>query len=225
MIKKICSDLDSSFRMNSNRMDTSSFDKLQRGILVNEFNEDSVRSFKESFDELNLTPQIPFIPIYVDSFGGDCYSLLAMLDIIESSQKPVITIAMGKAMSCGALLVTLGGASGNRFATRNCTIMLHDIASFSAGKMEELRSDFREAERLTNLMFKLLDQKCKKKSGYFKNLFGQYKHADIYFDATEAKKHNLIDQIGYPIIVPQSSIELILPETTTVGVPKTKKTS
>lgn len=219
MIKRICTgESEINFKLNSNRMD-GPFDRLQKGIVVNEFNEESVRFFRETFDELNLSPNIPYIPIYVDSFGGDCYSLLAMLDIIESAQKPVVTVAIGKAMSCGALLVALGGHSPNRFATRHCTIMLHDIASFSSGKMEELRSDFREAERLTDLIFDLLDARCKKKNGYFKTLFGQHKHADIYFDSVEAKKHGLIDQVGYPLMVPQSNIELILPENTTIQEP------
>lgn len=221
-MNKITTDGDG-FAKNNSRLDFGSFDRTQKGIVVNEFTEDSVRSFRDSFDELNFSLQMPFIPIYVDSFGGDCYSLLAMLDIISSSQKPVVTIAIGKAMSCGALLVALGGTDSYRFATKHCTLMLHDIASFTSGKMEELRSDFKEAERLTNLIFNLLDQKCKKKSGYFKELFGHYKHADIYFDSIEAKKHGIIDQIGYPIIVPQSSIELILPETTKEEKTKNKR--
>lgn len=202
-------------RMSSEKPDLSISEKLQRGILINEFDSGSVTQFREVFDDLNLNPQIPYIPIYIDSYGGDCYSLFAMLDIIQSAQKPVVTIAFGKAMSCGALLLSLGGTLGYRFATRYCTIMLHDIASQMWGKLEEMRSDFKETERLANLMFDLLDDKCKKKKGYFKNLFAHYKHTDIYMTTEDAKKHNLIDQIGYPIIVPNFQVDLILPENTT----------
>ncbi|NBP58353.1 hypothetical protein EBU71_17840 [bacterium] len=205
----------------TNKVEIGLSEKLQKGIHINDFNEGSVSSFRELFDDFNLNNQVPYIPIYIDSFGGDAYSLLAMLDVIDSAQKPVVTIALGKAMSCGALLLALGGTNGYRFATKFCTIMLHDIASFSFGKMEEIRADFKECERLTNLIFELLDVKCNKSPGYFKKVFADHKHADIYLDSQQAKVHGLIDQVGYPVLVPCIQMELILSENT-IEEPKKK---
>jgi ATP-dependent protease ClpP protease subunit len=99
--------------------------------------------------------------------------------------------------------------------------MLHDIASFSFGKMEEIRADFKECERLTNLIFELLDVKCNKSPGYFKKVFADHKHADIYLDSQQAKVHGLIDQVGYPVLVPCIQMELILSENT-IEEPKKK---
>lgn len=175
-------------------------------ILVNEFTEYGVEQFKSNFDRLR-NQNIPIIPVYVDSFGGEIYSLLAMLDIIENSDVPVATIAMGKAMSCGSVLLACG-TPGLRFIGRHSTVMIHDAGTVSFGKIEDLKADVGEAERLNNIIFDLLAQRCGKGKDYFRRLVEQKKHANWYLTSEEAQSHNLVDHIGLPVLDTQYNIRV-----------------
>lgn len=172
--------------------------KVKNAVLVNEFNEYGVKNFKVDFDELNCS-SLPIIPVIIDSFGGEVYSLLAMLDIITTATKPVATIALGKAMSCGSILLACG-TEGLRFVGPNATVMIHDVATVSFGKIEELKSDVGEAERLNIKIFEMLNDRCDKPKGYFQKIVAEKKHTNWYLDSKEVLKHGLADHVGLPVI-------------------------
>ena len=73
------------------------------------------------------------IPVVIDSYGGQVYSLMSMIAAIESAELPVATIVEGKAMSCGAVLLSFG-EQGMRFADPHATVMIHDVSSGGYGK-------------------------------------------------------------------------------------------
>ena len=79
-------------------------------IRVNEFTEESAKEFANKMAAAHNTGQ-KVIPIIIDSYGGQVYSLMSMIGSINSSELPVATIIEGKAMSCGAILFTSGGRS------------------------------------------------------------------------------------------------------------------
>lgn len=172
--------------------------KIKNAILVNEFTEFGVKSFKADFDDLKNS-NMPIIPVIIDSFGGEVYSLLAMIDIISTSDRPVATIALGKAMSCGSLLLACG-TNGYRFVGPNATVMIHDVATISIGKIEELKADVGEGDRLNNRIFAMLDAKCGKPKGHFQKIIAKKKHANWYLDAQETLKHGLADHVGLPLV-------------------------
>lgn len=181
--------------------------KLKNAILVNEFTEYGVRNFKMDFDEIRHT-NLPIIPLIIDSYGGEIYSLLAMLDILSGADRPVATIALGKAMSCGSILLACG-TRGFRFIGPHSTVMIHDAATFSFGKIEDLKSEVGEADRLNNKIFSILDSQCNKKGGYFKKILTEKKHANWYLEPKEALKHGLVDHIGLPVIESLFNVEVV----------------
>lgn len=181
--------------------------KIKNAVLVNEFSENGVKNFKIDFDELNMSG-VPIIPVIIDSFGGEIYSLLAMLDIMSTSMKPVATIALGKAMSCGSILLACG-TPNFRFVGVHSTVMVHDAATISFGKIEDLKADVGEAERLNNKIFELLNERCNQKKGYFQGLVAQKKHANWYLDAKEVLRHGLADHIGLPVVDSLFNVELV----------------
>ena len=181
--------------------------KLKNAILVNEFSEYGVRCFKSDFDDLRSS-SLPILPIIIDSYGGEIYSLLAMLDIMAIADRPVATIALGKAMSCGSILLACG-TKGFRFIGPNTTMMIHDAATHSFGKIEELKSDVGEADRLNNKIFNTLDHRCNKRAGYFKKILAEKKHTNWYLEPQEALKHGLIDHIGIPVIDSMFHLDIV----------------
>lgn len=165
-------------------------------ITVNEFTEESVKKFNELMCQAQNSGQ-KVIPIEIDSFGGQVYSLMAMISAIKTSRVPVATIVQGKAMSCGAILASFG-SEGLRFMDKDSTMMIHDVSSFAFGKIEELKSDVREAERLNDKVYKMMARNCGKADDYFTKLIHDKGHSDWFLDAEEAKLHGIVDHIRVP---------------------------
>lgn len=165
-------------------------------IYVNKFTEESAKEFLEAMINAQATGQ-SIIPIVIDSYGGEVYSLLKMIDVIRSSSVPVATVCMGKAMSCGAVLLTCG-AEGHRYMAPTGTVMIHDVASFAMGKVEEIKADAKESDRLNKLIFKIMADNCGKEAGYFSKLVHEHGHADWFLDADECKKHGMVNHLRIP---------------------------
>jgi len=165
-------------------------------IRVNKFDEESAKKFVGEMANAHNTGQ-KIIPVVIDSYGGEVYSLMAMISSIKNAELPVATIIEGKAMSCGAILFSFG-EEGRRFMDPNATLMIHDVSSGMLGKIEELKADVKEAERLNSVVYKMMAQNCGKSDAYFTKLVDKKKHADWYLDAEEAKKHNLANHLRVP---------------------------
>ena len=165
-------------------------------VRVNKFTEDSAKKFQQEIAHAHNTGQ-KVIPVVIDSYGGQVYSLMSMISAIKHSELPIATIVEGKAMSCGAVLLTFG-EDGMRFADSDATIMIHDVSSGGVGKIEELKADVKEAERLDEKIYTMMARNCGKKDDYFKKKVFQKKHADWFMDAAEAKKHGLVNHLRVP---------------------------
>tara|TARA_R110002074_G_scaffold401690_1_gene600881 strand:- start:1067 stop:1669 length:603 start_codon:yes stop_codon:yes gene_type:complete len=175
-------------------------------IRVNKFDEKSAQEFNSKVASAHSTGQ-KVIPVIIDSYGGQVYSLLSMIGTIRASELPVATIVEGKAMSCGAVLLSCG-EKGMRFADPDATIMIHDVSSGGRGKIEELKADVAEAERLDEKIFTIMARNCGKKDDYFKKKVFNKKHADWYIDAAEAKRHGLVDQLRTPQLIVKVDVDI-----------------
>jgi len=171
-------------------------------VLVNKFNEESFASLIKDSEEVIKTGQ-DFLPIVIDSYGGYCHSLFGMIDFLAHVDIPVITVAVGKAMSCGALLLSSGQ---ERYVAPNASIMVHEIITGAWGKMLEVSNSTKESKRINMLLFKLLDRNTDHKSGYWREMCDKNKNADVYLTANQCIKHNLATQIGIPHI--ETTIEV-----------------
>ena len=165
-------------------------------IRVNKFNEDSAKKFAEEMAQAHNTGQ-KVIPVVIDSYGGQVYSLMSMISSIKNAEIPVATIVEGKAMSCGAILFSFG-TQGYRFMDPDATLMIHDVSSMDMGKVEELKAGAQEADRLNTIVYKMMAQNCGKKDDYFLKIVDKKKHADWFLDAEECKKHGLANQLRVP---------------------------
>lgn len=137
------------------------------------------------------------LPIVIDSYGGDVYALLSMIDMIEACKVKIATVVEGKAMSCGAVLFTCG-AEGYRFIAPNATVMIHEVSSFNFGKNEEIKASAVETDRLNTRIMGMMARNCGKKESYFSDLVHEKKHADWFLDANECLRHNLANHIAIP---------------------------
>ena len=171
-------------------------DDLPVIIRVRKFDEPAAKSFSETMTSAQNTGQ-PIVPVIIDSYGGQVYSLMSMISDIKNSKIPVATIAQGKAMSCGAILFSFG-TEGHRYMDPDATIMIHDVSSMGWGKVEEIKASAEEVERLNQKVYRMMAKNCGQSEDYFLNIVHDKSHADWFLDAEECKKHNMANHLHVP---------------------------
>ena len=165
-------------------------------VTVNKFDEKAAKEFQQQVSLAHNTGQ-RIIPIIIDSYGGQVYSLMSMISAIKHSELPVATIIEGKAMSCGAILFSFG-TEGLRFMDPDATVMIHDVSSMEHGKVEEIKASAEETERLNQIVYKMMAKNCGKREDYFLKLVHSKGHADWFLDAKDCAKHKLANQLRVP---------------------------
>ena len=165
-------------------------------IRVNKFDEKAAEDFSKQITRAQNTGQ-PVIPVIIDSYGGQVYSLMSMISDIQHSRIPVATIVQGKAMSCGAILFSFG-VDGMRYMDPDATVMIHDVSSMGWGKVEEIKADAKEVERLNQKVYKMMAANCGHHEDYFLDIVHEKGHADWFLDADECKKHKLANHLKIP---------------------------
>jgi ATP-dependent Clp protease, protease subunit len=170
---------------------------------VTKFDEEGAKQLAIDVSLAHDTGQ-PVFPVLIDSYGGQVYSLLEMISLLSSCKMPVITICEGKAMSCGACLFGFGK---ERYMSEDATLMIHPVSNWSHGKVEDIKADAKETERLNKLIFTRLAKQVGHKDDYFLKLIDEKKQAEWYLTAKDAKKHNLCTHVGVPEIRVEVKVE------------------
>ena len=165
-------------------------------IRVNKFDESAAKEFSKEIMKAQNTGQ-PVVPVKIDSYGGQVYSLMSMISDIRHSKIPVATIVQGKAMSCGAILFSFG-TEGYRYMDPDATLMIHDVSSMEWGKIEEIKASAGEADRLNQKVYRMMAKNCDQHEEHFLDIVHDKGHADWFLEADEAKKHNLANHLYVP---------------------------
>lgn len=165
-------------------------------VTVTDFDEDSAKAFARDVQRAINSGQT-VLPIVISSYGGSIYAFLEMADIIKSVKIPVATICLGKCMSAGALLLSMGW-DGYRYAAPNATILIHDAATMMHGKLKDLQNEQAELERLNNLIFTMLAKQSHRPPDYFQKILDTKGHIDWFMTANEAKGHGIVDFVRIP---------------------------
>lgn len=172
--------------------------KDMKYIYVTSFEEKTVKEFYDSFMELESDPKVQVVPIVISSYGGQVYTLLSILDIMKTATKPIATICMGKAMSCGAVLLS-SGTKGYRYAGENSTTLIHEVSSLAAGTSSEIQNSAAEVKLLNKKLMHILSENAgKKDKDFFIKALRANNNTDLYYSAAEAKSLGLIDYVSIP---------------------------
>lgn len=179
-------------------------------IWVTKFDEDSAQKFRDSIMLLTKVNQQKPITIYIDSYGGAVDSLAAMIETIDSIPNPVITVAVGKAMSCGAILLSHGDV---RFCGPNSRIMIHEVSSGTIGDVHDMKADTQEAQRLNTHFMGILAKNCGFKNyDEIRKVIKEQDGRDRYFSANDAIEFGIVDVVGMPMVTSQIMYEInVLP--------------
>lgn len=132
------------------------------------------------------------INIIINSDGGDVYEALGMIDYIQSLDVKVNTICRGRAMSAAALLLCAG--TGTRAASKNSTIMFHEISSGVYGKSSDMKANIQHTEKLEEILINIMSVNSKKDASFWKDKILK----DYYLSPEDALNLGVIDTIIQP---------------------------
>jgi len=169
-------------------------------IWVTEFNPQSAQEFRDRvLEEAKKGPDRPIV-IYIDSYGGQVDSLAKMIATLDEVSNPIVTCCMGKAMSCGAMLLAHGDV---RFCDSHSRIMVHKVSAMAMGNVDDIVTDTEEISRLNEYWMNVLATDCGIKGGYqeLSEILRSKDGHERYFTPQEAKTFGLIDIIGLPKVV------------------------
>ena len=166
-------------------------------ICVNDFTSETLANFGMDLCNARSSGQ-DVIPIVIDSIGGLAYSAFAMGDLLKTIDKPICTIVLGKAMSCGVYLATLG-SPGLRFIAPSAAMMIHEVGVENmGGSASMLVNESTEIKRLSDLMLYEIAKNSGHPSTFFIDKLKTNNNNDLYLTAQEAVSFGLVDKIKLP---------------------------
>lgn len=159
--------------------------------LHGDVNEHSIASVIAQLLHLAGQNQRP-ISLMVSTYGGSIDEMFSLYDTIKFLPCPVHTIAMGKVMSAGVLLLA-AGKKGKRLVGRNARLMMHPVSGGAIGNVFEVINESREMKRHHDLMITTLEKETKMKKADIERVM-KAGH-DYYITADEAIRLGIVDAI------------------------------
>jgi ATP-dependent Clp protease protease subunit len=172
----------------------SKLDPLSRIITLGDIDCIEINQIIQDIYEINnedaKRQTVEPIKLIINSFGGEVFSGLALIDVIDNSQTPIHTICHGTAMSMALIIYAAGH---HRIASKYATFMYHESHYEMNGKVATHKQEIKEADRTEKICDDYLISKTKLTPAILKKV--KSKQEEWYFDVNTAKKYGLVDEI------------------------------
>ena len=176
------------------RQRRSKLDPLSRIITLGDIETEIINDIIHSIYEINeedvKKQTADPIKLIINSDGGEIYSGLALIDVINTSLTPIHTICHGSAMSMGLIVFVAGH---HRTASPNATFMYHEAMYGLEGKTAYHRQEMKEANRIDKICDDYLLSRTKLTQKLLDNV--KNTQAEWYFDAKTALKYDVVNEI------------------------------
>lgn len=133
--------------------ETDEFDPIPM-VWVRQFDFEYAAAFAKQIAEYEADTSVKEIFMYVSSYGGEVMPLLTMLDAMLACSKPIHSIVMGAAASCGAILSV--AAPGKRFIGDLSTIHIHHIRAMLYEDLPGIEQEAKTLNRIEAKLFKAM---------------------------------------------------------------------
>lgn len=132
------------------------------------------------------------INIYVNSPGGDVYSGLELISVMDYIKSDVSTTVLGLAASMGAAIST-SGEKGKRYALPYSRYMIHQpLSNFGYSKYTDSRIALEEMESVREDLYNILSEKS---DNDFDKIVELCEHGDKWMKPEQAIELGFIDDI------------------------------
>jgi ATP-dependent Clp protease protease subunit len=163
-------------------------------FLIGEIDEDNINEAIKWLAYENIDSRDDrILTLYINSQGGDLYEAFGLIDMMRNSRLPIRTIGYGSVMSA-AFLILASGAPGERYVTKNCGIMCHQMsATEEMGKYHDIKATRKETDRLNKAMYDVLKETTGLDGRIIKTKL--LPAHDVYMTAEEMIEFGAADQI------------------------------
>jgi len=172
----------------------SKLDSLSRVITLGYIDTETVNEAIQLIYDINEEDAkkqiVEPIKLIINSPGGEVYSGLALIDVIDSSSIPIHTICHGQAMSMALIVFSAGH---HRLASKFATFMYHEAHYEMEGKVKLHKQEIKEIDRTEDICDTYLISKTAFTYKQLKAL--KDRQEDWYFDINVAKEYGLVDEI------------------------------
>lgn len=160
-------------------------------MIFDEINDDVAQMVISQLLFLEAMDKTKEIKILINSDGGMVCSGLAIYDVIKHIKCDVSTICIGRANSMAAVILS-AGTKGKRFATKNSTIMIHQVLSgIGVAQATEIqiraKNILDSKEQLNSILAGETNQPIEKVT--------QDTERDYFMKPDEALKYGIIDEV------------------------------
>lgn len=134
------------------------------------------------------------ITLYIQSYGGDLYSGLAIVDAIGSIKADVYTVAIGCVASAAALILSVGAVA---YASAHSTIMIHQPHGATKGQTTDIDIQATEMKKKKRIISHIMFDAIKKRKPDASLSFEGFCHMlerDTYLNADEAVNIGLVNE-------------------------------
>jgi len=172
--------------------------KIRPKLTIRKFSEDAINSYMEKLDDIEYSyPSDQEILIHIDSYGGPVYGLFMLLDRLEIMSNPIVTYTSSKAMSAGAFLLAIAGNKGSRFASKDASILIHEVQTGAIGDIKDVEDSINHSKALNNrLLDKFAKAIGKKNAAQIREMIkSKVEGHDLTITAEDAKKLGIIDEV------------------------------
>ena len=135
----------------------------------------------------------PSIFLHINSLGGDLLSAFGVVDTIENSRIPIISIVHGQAASAATIISM---SCHKRYITSNSFMLIHQLSHGIYGKFEEIKDDFENDTSFMDTLYSLYKKHTKMD---LKTIKESLKH-DLWWNSEKCIEHGLVDSIWSPHI-------------------------
>lgn len=131
------------------------------------------------------------LTLYINSEGGSLMDAFALIDIMKISKYPIRTIAIGNLMSA-AFMIFIAGTKGERYISKNTTILSHQFSMEQEGKAHEIQAAMNEVKICNEKMIAIISECCNmRKDTIEKKLLPP---SDVWLTPKEAIKLGVADK-------------------------------
>ena len=132
------------------------------------------------------------INLYINSGGGDCYSGLELVSVMDFIKSDVSTTVLGLAASMGAVIAS-SGAKGKRFLLPYSRFMVHQpLSSFGYSKFTDSQIALEEMRSVRNDLYEVLARNSGKPVD---EVIDMCEHGDRWMKPDETIAHSFADKV------------------------------
>lgn len=158
--------------------------------LKGDIDEEQVHSVVGKLLEYECDDPSRDILMFIDSYGGYVDSFIGIHDAMKMCRCSVATCCIGKAMSA-AQMILISGEKDKRFITPLSTVMMHQLSTWTDGKLKDVENDLVHSRRQQDIMNTL----AAKYTNLTKKQVKDFMDKDTYLSAEESLEYGFIDKI------------------------------